>query len=59
MSDAQELMEQQQGIDWPRVLGELVKQCHPCTKSQWTDRGGVLLDGAQSEYATDDFDHSL
>ena len=26
---AQELMEQQQGTDWPSVLGGLVEQCHP------------------------------
>ena len=26
---AQELMEQQQATDWPRVLGKLVEQCHP------------------------------
>jgi hypothetical protein len=51
---AQELMEEQHRTDWPKVLGELVKRCHPVHEEisrsieleyYWT--------AAQSEYATD------
>jgi hypothetical protein len=51
---AQELMEEQQRTDWPKVLEELVKRCHPVHEEisrpieldyYWT--------ASQSEYATD------
>lgn len=51
---AQELMEEQHRADWPKVLGELVKRCHPVHEEirrvleleyYWT--------ASQSEYATD------
>jgi hypothetical protein len=51
---AQELMEQQQGTDWPRVLGELVQQCHPLHKEiSRPIEGEYYWTAAQSEYATD------
>ena len=51
---AQELMEQQQATDWPRVLGRLVKQCHPLHEeiSRPIERE-YYWTAAQSEYATD------
>ena len=51
---AQELMAQQQGMDWPRVLGRLVKQCHPLHEeiSRPIERE-YYWTAAQSEYATD------
>ena len=51
---AQELMERQQGTDWPRVLSGLVKQCHPLHKeiSRPIERE-YYWTAAQSEYATD------
>jgi hypothetical protein len=51
---AQKLMEQQQGIDWPSVLGGLVKQCHPLHReiSRPIERE-YYWTAAQSEYATD------
>ena len=51
---AQKLMEQQQGIDWPSVLGGLVKQCHPLHSeiSRPIERE-YYWTAAQSEYATD------
>ena len=51
---AQELMEEQHRTDWPKVLGELVRRCHPVHEEinrsieleyYWT--------AAQSEYASD------
>ncbi len=51
---AQELMEQQQATDWPRVLGKLVEQCHPLHEeiSRPIERE-YYWTAAQSEYATD------
>jgi hypothetical protein len=51
---AQKLMEQQQGTDWPSVLGGLVKQCHPLHEeiSRPIERE-YYWTAAQSEYATD------
>jgi len=51
---AQELMEQQQATDWPRLLGRLVEQCHPLHEeiSRPIERE-YYWTAAQSEYATD------
>ena len=51
---AQELMEQQQATDWPKVLGKLVEQCHPLHEeiSRPIERE-YYWTAAQSEYATD------
>lgn len=51
---AQQLMEQQQATDWPRVLGQLVEQCHPL---HWEISRPIEREyywtAAQSEYASD------
>lgn len=51
---AQELMEQQQATDWPKVLSKLVEQCHPLHEeiSRPIERE-YYWTAAQSEYATD------
>lgn len=51
---AQQLMEEQQRIDWPKVLGELVERCHPMHEEISRPIGGEYYwTAAQSEYATD------
>jgi len=51
---AQELMEEQQRTDWPKVLEELVKRCHPVHEEISRPLElGYYWTAAQSEYASD------
>lgn len=51
---AQELMEEQHRTDWPRVLEELVKRCHPVHEEiSRPIELGYYWTASQSEYASD------
>ena len=51
---AQELMEEQHRTDWPKVLEELVKRCHPVHEEiSRPIELGYYWTASQSEYATD------
>ena len=51
---AQELMEEQHRTDWPKVLEELVKRCHPVHEEISRPLElGYYWTASQSEYATD------
>jgi len=51
---AQQLMEEQQRTDWPKVLEELVRRCHPLHEEISRPLElGYYWTASQSEYATD------
>ena len=51
---AQQLMDEQQAMDWPTVLGELVKRCHPMHEEiRRPIEADYYWTAAESEYATD------
>lgn len=54
VAKAQRLMDQQHQVNWPKLLGKLLKQCHPLATEITAPIGAEYYwSAAETEYATD------